>query len=58
MGLPIDSFLQEDAQLQSWMSAFADAAPEILTSGDSDAFRESEHYRTLQVQNYLLTGYI
>lgn len=55
MGLPIDSFLQEDAQLQSWMSAFADAAPEILTSANSEAFRDSEHYRTLQVQNYLLT---
>jgi hypothetical protein len=55
MGLPIDSFLQEDAQLQSWMTAFADAAPEILTSVNSETFRDSEHYRTLQVQDYLLT---
>jgi hypothetical protein len=31
MGLPIDTFLQEDSQLQSWMTAFANAAPEILT---------------------------
>ncbi|MHC5832750.1 MAG: PD-(D/E)XK nuclease family protein, partial [Nostoc sp.] len=31
MGLPIHSFLEADAQLQSWMLAFADAAPEILT---------------------------
>ncbi len=55
MGLPIDSFLKEDAQLQSWMTAFANAAPEILTpSSNTQTFRESEHYRTLQVQNYLL----
>ncbi|MBP5971312.1 PD-(D/E)XK nuclease family protein [Brasilonema sp. CT11] len=56
MGLPIDTFLQEDAQLQSWMSGFANAAPEILNSiPNSQTFRESEHYRTLQVQDYLLT---
>lgn len=56
MGLPINSLLQADAQLQSWMSAFANAAPEILTPAtDNQTFRESEHYRTLQVQDYLLT---
>jgi hypothetical protein len=56
MGLPIDSFLEADAQLQSWMIAFANAAPEILTPAtDHQIFRESEHYRTLQVQDYLLT---
>lgn len=56
MGLPIDSFLQADPQLQSWMAGFADAAPEILMSAnDNQTFRESEHYRTLQVQDYLLT---
>lgn len=56
MGLPINSFLQTDPQLQTWMSAFANAAPEILTPAtDRETFRESEHYRTLQVQDYLLT---
>jgi len=56
MGLPIDSFLQADPQLQSWMSAFANAAPEIVTPTiDNQTFRESEHYRTIQVQDYLLT---
>jgi predicted RecB family nuclease len=56
MGLPIQSFLQADTQLQTWMSDFANAAPEILAPAtDSQTFRESEHYRTLQVQNYLLT---
>lgn len=56
MGLPIDNFLQTDAQLQSWMTAFTKAAPEILTPiNHSQTFRESEHFRTLQIQNYLLT---
>jgi PD-(D/E)XK nuclease superfamily len=56
MGLPIDGLLQINAQLQRWMSAFANAAPEILTPAtDNQTFRESEHYRTLQVQDYLLT---
>jgi hypothetical protein len=55
MGLPIDSFLAADAQLQRWMEAFADVAPEILSPPtDHQTFRESEHYRTLQVQDYLL----
>ncbi|MGJ5674225.1 MAG: PD-(D/E)XK nuclease family protein [Nostochopsis sp.] len=56
IGLPIDGFLQTDAQLQSWMTGFANTAPDILTSiNHNQIFRESEHYRTLQVQNYLLT---
>ncbi|MBE9197705.1 MULTISPECIES: PD-(D/E)XK nuclease family protein [unclassified Nodularia (in: cyanobacteria)] len=55
MGLPIGSFLEVDTQLQSWMSGFTNAAPEILTPIDSQTFRESEHYRILQVQDYLLT---
>ncbi|MDZ8187142.1 MAG: PD-(D/E)XK nuclease family protein [Nostoc sp. ChiSLP02] len=56
MGLPIDNFLEADPQLQSWMAGFADAAPEILKPAtDNQTFRESEHYRTLQVQDYLLT---
>lgn len=67
MGLKISKFLQVDddddkknknkLQLQSWMRAYERAAPEILTQGSmSETFRESEHYRTLQVQNYLLTA--
>ncbi|MEA5594007.1 PD-(D/E)XK nuclease family protein [Rivularia sp. UHCC 0363] len=67
MGLKIGKFLQADAndkdnqnilQLQNWMRAFAIAAPEILTqeTANSETFRESEHYRTLQVQDYLLTA--
>ncbi|GBE93304.1 PD-(D/E)XK nuclease family protein [Nostoc cycadae] len=56
IGLPIDSLLQADPQLQSWMSAFANAAPEIVTPlRHNQTFRDSEHYRTLQFQDYLLT---
>lgn len=56
LGLPIYSLVQEDPQLQRWMSAFASAAPEILSPHTHDPqFRESEHCRTLQVQGYLLT---
>ncbi|MGD1914290.1 MAG: PD-(D/E)XK nuclease family protein [Rivularia sp. (in: cyanobacteria)] len=65
MGLRIENFLELDdddkknknkLQLQTWMKAFANAAPEILTPrSDNENFRESEHYRTLQIQNYLLT---
>lgn len=56
LGLPIESLVQEDAQLQGWMTAFANAAPEILTPDTHrETFRESEHCRTLQVQDYLLT---
>ncbi|WP_066426076.1 PD-(D/E)XK nuclease family protein [Anabaena sp. 4-3] len=56
MGLPIDSLLAADTKLQSLMSAFAEAAPEVLNNKTDNAiFRESEHYRTLQVQDYLLT---
>jgi PD-(D/E)XK nuclease superfamily len=56
MGLPINNFLQTNAQLQSWMTAFINVAPEILTPDtDDQTFRDSEHYRTLQIQDYLLT---
>jgi hypothetical protein len=54
MGLPIDSFLQADVNLQSWMDKFAAAAPEILQSANGE-FRESEHFRTLNFSDYLLT---
>ena len=55
LGLPIETLVQEDPQLQRWMAAFASAAPQILSSNANNQFRESEHCRTLQVQDYLLT---
>lgn len=56
MGLPIDNLLQADSQLQSWMTDFSNISPEIFTTNiDNQTFRESEHYRTLQIGDYLLT---
>jgi predicted RecB family nuclease len=55
MGLPIENVLVDNPQLQTWMQSFTDVAPEILTSaGGREVFRESEHYRTLKVGNYVL----
>ncbi|MFN7852939.1 MAG: PD-(D/E)XK nuclease family protein, partial [Dolichospermum sp.] len=56
MGLPINNLLQADPQLQNWMTDFSKIAPEIfITNIDNQTFRESEHYRTLQIEDYLLT---
>ncbi len=56
MGLPINNFLQVDTRLQNWMTDFSNIAPEIFTPHlDNQTFRESEHYRTLQLGDYLLT---
>ncbi|AFZ57043.1 PD-(D/E)XK nuclease family protein [Anabaena cylindrica FACHB-243] len=56
MGLPINNFLQTDTQLQKWMTSFAKVAPEILTPDiDNQTFHDSEHYRILQIQDYLFT---
>ncbi|MEA5578240.1 PD-(D/E)XK nuclease family protein [Anabaena sp. UHCC 0451] len=62
MGLPINSFLEGDKEdkelktLKTWMTDFSQAAPEILTPDiNEQTFRDSEHYRTLQIQDYLIT---
>ena len=56
MGLPINNLLQADPQLQNWMTDVRKIAPEIfITNIDNQTFRESEHYRTLQIGDYLLT---
>ncbi len=53
MELPIQAFLQEDAQLKRWFNAFIDASPKILTA---DAIlRQSEHPRVLEIEGHLLT---
>ncbi len=54
LGLPVESLVREDAQLQHWVTALVNAAPEILTKAPQ-TFRESEHCRTLSFQGYLLT---
>lgn len=54
LGLPVESLVQEDPQLQRWVMSLVSAAPEILTPAP-ETFRQSEHCRTLNVQGYLLT---
>ncbi len=54
LGLPVESLVQEDTQLQRWVTALATAAPEILTP-DPKTFRQAEHCRTLIFQSFLLT---
>jgi len=54
MGLPVESLLEEDPQLQRWMTSLVSAAPEVFTTSP-ESFRQSEHCRTLNVEEYLLT---
>lgn len=54
LGLPVESLVEEDAQLQNWVTALVNAASDVLTP-DPETFRESEHCRTLNFQGYLLT---
>jgi PD-(D/E)XK nuclease superfamily len=56
MGLTIDAFLATDSLLQSWTDGLDNVAPEIFNSiPNSDVFRDSEHFRTLQIKDYLLS---
>ena len=54
LGLPVESLVEEDTQLQQWVTALVDAASDVLTP-DPQTFRDSEHCRTLNFQGYLLT---
>ncbi|BAZ88581.1 hypothetical protein NIES932_00420 [Raphidiopsis curvata NIES-932] len=56
MGLPIESFIQEDERLKSLILDLTGVIPEILTLGkEGETFRESEHSRNLQIGDYLIT---
>lgn len=54
LGLPIESLVAEDPQLQHWVTALVNEATDVLIP-DPETFRESEHCRTLNFQGYLLT---
>ncbi|HBB33811.1 MAG TPA: PD-(D/E)XK nuclease family protein [Cyanobacteria bacterium UBA9273] len=54
LGLPVELLIEEDTQLQKWVTALVNAAPEVFTR-DPQTFREPEHCRTLNFQGYLLT---
>ncbi len=57
LGLPIDPFIKEDAQLQQWFTAFSNSASTILAivADDGNVLRQSEYTRTLEFEGYLLT---
>lgn len=54
LGLPVESLVEENAQLQQWVTALVNAASDVLTP-DPQTFREAEHCRTLNFRGYLLT---
>ena len=54
LGLPIESLVEEDAELQHWVTALVNEATDVLIP-DPQTFRESEHCRTLNFQGYLFT---
>jgi hypothetical protein len=54
LGLPVESLVEEDVELQHWVTALVNAASDVLTP-TPQTFRESEHCRTLNFQGYLLT---
>ena len=54
LGLPIESLLQKDYELDRSLQALLQAAPNILELNDNQ-WREAEHTRTVNFGNYLLT---
>ncbi len=54
LGLPIAPILERAPQQQQWMQAILTTAPELFQS-DPQTWRESEHVRTLAMDNYLFT---
>jgi hypothetical protein len=55
LGLPVERLVAEDLQLQHWVTALVNAAPEVLTP-DPRTIRDAEHCRTLNFRGYLLTA--
>lgn len=55
LGLPIEPILARSPQLNMWMQAMLQTAPELFQADDR-TWRESEHVRTLAIDNYLFTA--
>jgi hypothetical protein len=55
LGLPIEPILARSPQLNTWMQAMLQTAPELFQT-DAQIWRESEHVRTLEIDNYLFTA--
>jgi RecB family exonuclease len=54
LGLPIEPILARSPKLKGWMDAILATAPELFEL-KPDVWRESEHVRTLEIDNYLFT---
>lgn len=55
LGLPIEPILARSPQLDKWMQAILKTAPELFQS-DSPTWRDSEHVRTLAIDDYRFTA--
>ncbi|HHP7230992.1 MAG TPA: PD-(D/E)XK nuclease family protein [Xenococcaceae cyanobacterium] len=55
LGLPLESLLQAEPELDHSLKALIEAAPDILNPDNSQTWREAEHSRTLNHGSYLLT---
>jgi PD-(D/E)XK nuclease superfamily len=55
LGLPIEPILARSPKLKGWMEAILATAPELFER-EVGAWRESEHVRTLELNNYLFTA--
>lgn len=55
LGLPIEPILARSPQLNTWVQAMLQTAPDLFAA-DPQAWRESEHVRTLALGNYLFTA--
>jgi PD-(D/E)XK nuclease superfamily len=55
LGLPIEPILARSPQLNTWMAATLQTAPELFET-DPQTWRQSEHVRTLIIDNYLFTA--
>jgi hypothetical protein len=55
LGLPIEPILARSPQLNMWMQQILVTAPELFQT-DAQTWRESEHVRTLAIDNYLFTA--
>jgi PD-(D/E)XK nuclease superfamily len=55
LGLQIEPILERSPQLNEWMQAMLQKAPELFAA-DAQIWRQSEHVRTLEIGNYLFTA--
>lgn len=56
LGLPIEAILAADPQFAGCLTAFINSAPEVINPNPKKhIFRQAEHERILNFQNYILT---